>query len=315
MSNRAKPETRPLSAPSTARALPKLADTAGAELRLQLAHELQSSLDLRDTLSQFFSKARQLVKFASLTFSNPAKRLDVTLGSVQKHQAEYRLATEAYNLGTLVFSRDKRFSETELEGLEVLTGLLFYPLRNALLYREALDNSLRDTLTQVGNRAAMEMALKREIELAKRSNHPLCLLVIDVDRFKQINDTLGHALGDKILAHIAAVTRESLRQTDQVFRFGGEEFVVLLSDTPLPAAQMVANRIRVGVDRVPLCADSQEYPASVSIGLACRAPDDDRESLFARADRALYQAKHAGRNQVVSEQDLSPSPSAQVVWA
>jgi diguanylate cyclase (GGDEF)-like protein len=290
-------------------------DSASTDLRFQLAHDLQSSLDLRETLSQFFTKARSLVKFSSITFVNPQKRLDVTLGSLQKHQAEYTLVTEAYNLGTLIFSRDKRFSEVELQGLEMLTGLLFFPLRNALLYREALDNSLRDTLTQVGNRAAMEMALKREIELAKRNNQPLCLLVLDVDHFKSINDSLGHQLGDKMLAHIATVTRESLRQTDQVFRFGGEEFVVLLSDTPLPAAQMVANRIRVGIDSVPLNLDGQDFTATVSIGLACLTADDDRESLFQRADAALYRAKHQGRNRVVSEHDHLSSATPQSAWA
>ncbi|MEY4590199.1 MAG: hypothetical protein RL497_2275, partial [Pseudomonadota bacterium] len=147
------------------------------EQRFRLAHELQSSLDLRDTLSQFFTRARQVVKFTSLNFINDTKRLDVTLGRGQKHRVEYNLSGDNYQLGKLSFSRDKPFSETELQGLEVLSGILFYPLRNALLYREALDNSLRDTLTQVGNRAAMEMALKREIELAKRNNLPMSLLV------------------------------------------------------------------------------------------------------------------------------------------
>ncbi len=276
-----------------------------SEARFQLAHDLQSSLDLRETLSQFFTRARSLVKFSGLKFSNLEKRVELDLGAEQKHSAEYSLSTHDYSLGTLTFSREKRFSEAELQGLEMLSGMLFYPLRNAMLYREALDNSLRDALTQVGNRAAMELSLKREIELAKRTNQSLCLLVMDVDFFKRINDTLGHNTGDQVLAHMAAVTKESLRQTDQVFRFGGEEFVVILSDTPLNSAQMVANRIRIGIESFPLSLDAQDIPATVSIGLAVLRHDDDRDSLFMRADAALYLAKHRGRNRVVLESELN----------
>ncbi|HEY6527708.1 MAG TPA: GGDEF domain-containing protein [Cellvibrionaceae bacterium] len=282
------------------------------EQRFRLAHELQSSLDLRDTLSQFFTRARKAIKFSSLNFVNEAKRLNVTLGRGQKHRVEYNLSGDNYQLGLLSFSRDTPFSETELQGLEILSGILFYPLRNALLYREALDNSLRDTLTQVGNRAAMEMALKRELELAKRNNLPLSLLVIDIDHFKSVNDTWGHNIGDQILTHIAAMIKDSLRQTDQTFRFGGEEFVVILCDTQAAAAQMVANRIRKNVNCAP-AQNNIDVKSSVSIGLAYLAPDDDRNSLFTRADTALYQAKQMGRNCVVNESELGHATSPEVL--
>ncbi len=276
------------------------------EQRFRLAHELQSSLDLRDTLSHFFTRARQVVKFSSLNFVNDPKRLNVTLGRGQKHRVEYSLSGDNYQLGILSFSRDNPFSEMELQGLEILSGILFYPLRNALLYREALDNSLRDTLTQVGNRAAMEMALKRELELAKRNNLPLSLLVIDIDHFKRVNDTWGHSVGDQVLSNIAAIIKDSLRQTDQTFRFGGEEFVVILCDTQPIAAQMVANRIRLNVHSASVFA-GEDIRSTVSIGLAYLAPDDDRDSLFTRADSALYLAKQLGRNCVVNETELGSS--------
>jgi diguanylate cyclase (GGDEF)-like protein len=149
----------------------------------------------------------------------------------------------------------------------------------------------------------MEMALKRELELAKRNNLPLSLLVIDIDHFKIVNDTWGHNIGDQILTHIAAVIKDSLRQTDQTFRFGGEEFVVILCDTQAAAAQMVANRIRKNVNCTP-AQNSTDVKSSVSIGLAYLAPDDDRNSLFTRADTALFQAKQTGRNCVVNESEL-----------
>lgn len=274
-------------------------------LKFELTHELQCSLDLRDTLNQFFNQVRKLISLGGMQYKNTEKNLELNLGKRFLHQAEYGLSTPDYALGSLHFYRDLPFSEAELQGLEALTGILFYPLRNALLYREALDNSLRDCLTQVGNRAAMEMALKREMELAKRNNEPLCLLIMDIDFFKKINDELGHATGDQVLAHVAAVTKESLRQTDQVFRFGGEEFVILLSDTPLASAQMVANRIRIGVESVPLRLDAQDICATVSIGLALLQHHDERDSFFMRADTALYHAKHAGRNRVATEVDTA----------
>src|SRR5690606_13682515 len=118
--------------------------------------------------------------------------LQVELGNRQKHTARYRIATSEMHIGTMTLSRGKRFMEVELAALEALIGILFFPLRNALLYREALESSMRDSLTGTGNRLAMDASFEREIKLAQRHRQALSLIIVDVDHFKRTNDTHGH---------------------------------------------------------------------------------------------------------------------------
>ncbi len=275
------------------------------DVRLEFAEALQSSLELRETISQFYALSKQHIASASLNYVNTSKEINLQFGTPRQYQAKYNLKFKNRNLGVLCFTRSSAFSEQELRQIEDMIALLYYPLRNALLYLDALDNSLRDALTKVGNRAAMELALKRELCLTKRHNKPLSLLVVDVDHFKKINDSIGHHNGDRVLKHIASLIQETLRQTDQIFRFGGEEFVVLLSDTDLQAAMMVAERIRIAVEfsfiKIP---EHGTVQATVSLGASSFSGEDSRESLFARADEALYKAKSTGRNRVVNENEI-----------
>lgn len=271
--------------------------------RLVLANSLQSSLDLQDTLSSFYKALHNFVSCGGMHYGFENLKLSHMFGNESRHSATYNLRANDTRLGSVTFYRAKKFSTQELEQLEGLIGILIYPLRNALLYREALENSLRDALTQVGNRAALELTLKRELKLSMRSGDPLSLLVIDIDFFKRINDTAGHPFGDKVLRSVANTVKDALRQTDQIFRFGGEEFVVLLSGTPHNAALAIAERIRRYVMAMEIKHHGKAMPISVSIGAASSAENDTRDKLVKRADTALYAAKSNGRNCVVSDRE------------
>lgn len=270
------------------------------DLQFKLAYNLQSTLDVVNTLELFFNNIQDLFEVNGLCFDNH-EGVELKLGAQDKHSACYNVAASEIKLGKIEFRRNRPFLETELTLMEMLIGVLFYPLRNALLYRAALDSSMRDPLTGIGNRQSMDNCFAREIKLSLRHQTPLSLMLIDVDFFKKMNDTHGHRAGDKMLKHIVANIKNTLRETDQIFRFGGEEFVVLLHNTDAENARLTAERIRVHTAITPLDINGENVSATISLGVTTLAADDNVESFFERADCALYQAKKEGRNKVVVE--------------
>jgi diguanylate cyclase (GGDEF)-like protein len=166
---------------------------------------------------------------------------------------------------------------------------------------------LTDALTGVYNRRYMDRRLVEEIARARRQAYRISCLYIDVDHFKQVNDTYGHQSGDDVLREVAARVKAELRMSDALGRFGGEEFVALLIDADLDAASLVANRIRASVADQPFVVGEGELlSVSVSIGVATlidferdHAIEGVAQQLVAQADQALYEAKQSGRNRVV----------------
>jgi diguanylate cyclase (GGDEF)-like protein len=270
------------------------------EIRFHLASTLQTSLDLHETLAAFYQMLQKVIRCSGMEYRLPARDIRLALGTHRTHKANYNLLNGQYAVGEMTFFRGARFNEQELSTLEGLLALLMQPLRNALLYRDALESSLRDSLTGVGNRAALELALQRELKLSQRSRRPLSLLIADMDGFKQINDQLGHSAGDQLLQKVARTIKSALRDTDQVFRYGGEEFVVVLGNTGNTEAVAIAERIRRQIENQELTTENGAVRATISIGVSTSAMDDDRDSLFKRGDTALYQAKRSGRNRVIN---------------
>lgn len=159
--------------------------------------------------------------------------------------------------------------------------------------------SQQDHLTQLFNARHLHDQLAREIERASRYARPLSLLLLDADRFKQINDTWGHQVGDQVLQALAQTLRETLRNTDSGYRYGGEEFVALMPETHPFAAMAVAERLRQRVAALALPLPGHEHLCfTISVGVAGLLDEDDGAALLRRADQACYQAKALGRNRV-----------------
>ena len=153
-----------------------------------------------------------------------------------------------------------------------------------------------DSLTGLPNREAYEQRLQMELARWQRYNNPLSLAVLDIDHFKKINDTYGHQAGDRVLKLIAQTLRRSLRSTDFIGRYGGEEFVVLLPETDREQADVVLNKIRTTVAKTPFHFRKQPVQITLSIGYSEFKDTDSDAVVFSRADKALYQAKNNGRN-------------------
>jgi two-component system cell cycle response regulator len=176
-------------------------------------------------------------------------------------------------------------------------------LKNKL--RCALEYSTHDALTGLFNRRYFERRLREESAHAKRHKRPFALIVVDLDHFKQINDTFGHEDGDRVLRHVAEILSTSLREDDVACRHGGEEFVILLRATTGPAARVVANRMRSEVSSRPIALGPKNEPRTMTLSGGVAAADErngfDVDNIVDRADKALYLAKHAGRNRVEME--------------
>jgi diguanylate cyclase (GGDEF)-like protein len=165
--------------------------------------------------------------------------------------------------------------------------------------RELEVLAVTDGLTGVYNRKKLDEILVDQFERFRRHRRPFALLMLDLDNFKSINDSYGHAAGDEVLKTVAATLRQSVRAVDYVARYGGEEFVVVLGETMLGAALEVAERIRAAVEIPRAYAGSSAIAVTVSLGVThSRDGDDDPEKMLFRADHALYEAKRSGRNQV-----------------
>ena len=195
----------------------------------------------------------------------------------------------------------------ELRRFDRLVAALACPLRNGLRYLEAVRASLTDGLTGAGNRISLDSVLSREVDQANRYHQPLSLLVLDLDHFKKINDSYGHVTGDYVLKMVAKTIQASSRCADMTFRFGGEEFVVLLNKTDTAGARITAERIRNNISQLSLHFAKQQIPVSVSIGVATLGHGESKDSLLGRADQALYQAKQNGRNQTIVADPLLAS--------
>ncbi len=270
-----------------------------SERRYRMATSLQTTLDVEQLLQTFLAELKSNVELDGLQYINENQKLQTVTGRKASHSCGYRLITANDHLGEIVFYRNTRFSDKNLQAIEVMLSALICPLRNALTYRDALMASLTDSLTGAGNRIALDNALQREINLASRFKQPLSLLVLDIDRFKYVNDTYGHSAGDAVLKHLVNTLTTINRSTDLTFRYGGDEIVVLLNRTNADGALIIAERLRKAFEESHVQFEDDEINTTVSIGVTSYNAKDNAESMFNRADKALYLIKSDGGNKVI----------------
>lgn len=198
-------------------------------------------------------------------------------------------AGEAYdnNKDAEVIALQERIESMEQEAAHIRSRL-----------KEERGKALRDSLTGLPNREAYDERLDLELERWKRYQKPATMVVADIDRFKNINDSYGHLSGDKVLQIMAKEVQKRIRKTDFVARYGGEEFVIILPETDLDTAELVIEKTRDMISRLPFHFQNENIQITMSFGMAAFDADADNNLLFERADKALYKAKKRGRNRV-----------------
>lgn len=226
--------------------------------------------------------------------------------SEDKKTGVFPLISEENITGCIVaHSTIDKLTNDEINYISELTKQSSITIERANVYSEILKNATMDALTGLNNRRQFEIRLKEEYSSANRQNTPLCAIMIDIDFFKKFNDTYGHAIGDTVLRTTANVIKEQLREYDIPSRYGGEEFCILLPQTNIDEAKIVAERLRTSVEnkKIEIQTNKNEQikhiSVTISVGLAQLDIKDMADDLYMKADRALYEAKEQGRNRVI----------------
>jgi len=167
------------------------------------------------------------------------------------------------------------------------------------LFRQVELLSTTDPLTGLSNRRHFDAAAKLEIMRARRYGRPLSAVMMDIDHFKRVNDTFGHPVGDRVLVALSGLCLGLARKMDLKARLGGEEFCLLLPETSMESARVLAERLRADIEALPFDAGGRAFRVTASLGIAGYAAGEELETLLVRADGALYAAKESGRNRVV----------------
>ncbi|MBI3803061.1 MAG: sensor domain-containing diguanylate cyclase [Nitrospirae bacterium] len=217
-----------------------------------------------------------------------------------------RVATEGIGFLRLIRYSNDLFDDYQSRILAMISVSLSLAIRNAEVHQEVQALASRDELTSLLNRRAFLNVVHQEFRRAARHETSLALILIDIDRFKQINDHYGHLVGDNVIREIGEIIKKSVREVDIVARYGGDELVVVLPKTNLEEAMVAAQRIRKKIGTTLFKSDDRAIQITISMGVAqspaslIRTPDD----LFRLADQALYVAKEKGRNRI----EIPPRP-------
>lgn len=231
--------------------------------------------------------------------------------SSDKKTGIFPLISEGKLLGGLVTkSMDTEINPKEIDYIEQLTSQTAITINRANVYAEILKHATLDALTGFYNRRQLEERLKQEVSSARRQHSPMCVIMSDIDFFKNVNDTYGHSVGDLVLKTVSKVMRTGLREYDVAGRYGGEEFFFILPFTKIDEAVMVAERLRksvqdeiIDISIVNPDVSDKNINVTISLGVYEYKTDDTEEDLIKKADKALYQAKESGRNKVVKNNE------------
>lgn len=262
----------------------------------KLMQKLVSNLDLQSLLKTYFRELNSWLPIEALSLKQGEQIMQMGQFSAQRHSHKSFRLSSSHNT-QLDYQTASLLSVRQNQLLQEMHNLAKPFISNALEHHQVKQLALQDHLTGLANRASFDKCLGQLISSAKRTSQVFGLLVIDLDNFKQVNDKLGHGEGDRVLSQIGNILEHAIRESDHGFRFGGDEFACLLPNADSQTNQQIAHRIQSATAQDPLL---NKYGVSCSIGSASFSKDDDGQSLFTRADQALYRAKAAGRNCIMA---------------
>jgi diguanylate cyclase len=281
---------------------------------LDATRSLKEVIYKQGALKHSLKEAKVTVKNMMITFIDRLGEVATSTGDFHQKMGNYSqkisLARDITELNHILedVMRDTRHAQTEIlrSQADIITAKQEVQEAEARIHElesklEQMSELVReDQLTGSLNRRGLDDAYEREIARAQRRKTSLCIALLDLDDFKRLNDTYGHSAGDDALIHLVRVIKETLRTMDVVARFGGEEFLIMLPDTPLDEAVQTVTRVQRELTKRIFMYDNQKLLITFSAGVALRRDDEDQSDLIKRADEALYKAKRAGKNRVVA---------------
>jgi len=255
---------------------------------------LQASLDLKEMMNNFATLVAKFVRPFNIRFQSAHGFFSF------QHETEFHysdtfnlaVASDSARIGSVTYQSTRTLSARESKILTELHLLLVPNLKHALKFSELNSRVFKDHLTKIGNRAYYDESINRAIEQSSRSHQALSLMVLDINNFKIINDTLGHLTGDQVLQSFSGVLIKSVRTTDMVFRLGGDEFAIILQPGGQISASKVMSRLQQEIKRNTLLNDLH---FSSSVGFSHWQMGDTANELFSAADQKLYINKIANK--------------------
>lgn len=263
------------------------------------ARALQAQADMRALLKTFVERLAGM----SASTSGFQTQLEATARELEQAQSISDIAPVLRNMvgATQAMVQENAATRDQLDGLRRRAEASEAELHKLHQELDRVSAQARhDPLTGALNRQGLDEAFAREVARVRRTDSPLCVALLDIDNFKQLNDRLGHASGDAALKHLSAVTREAMRPQDTLARYGGEEFVILLPDTLLDKGVEAMTRLQRELTKRFFMAGEEKVLITFSAGVAQFQRDESAQEATQRADQAMYLAKRSGKNRVVA---------------
>ncbi|MDH4206091.1 MAG: sensor domain-containing diguanylate cyclase [Desulfobacteraceae bacterium] len=254
----------------------------------------------KDMINKFFSISGERVSIKDTDFHLYSSSIKISSADAIpfSKQIIMPLSLAGSTLGMLAIlpENNEQLNDEKMELLTTISNILSMSLKNAQEYHKLKEMAVKDGLTGILNRKGFQNFIQKEFHRAKRYHRPLSLIMIDVDNFKKINDSIGHQAGDYVLLELAGCLKRSIRQADIVFRYGGDEFVILLPDTDMEQAKMLLKRVLSDVEKHAFDWESHQMNVKISCGISTTGElenHEDEKDLISKADTRLYSAKRS----------------------
>ena len=254
----------------------------------------------KDMINKFFSISGERVSIKDTDFHLYSSSIKISSADAIpfSKQIIMPLSLAGSTLGMLAIlpENNEQLNDEKMELLTTISNILSMSLKNAQEYHKLKEMAVKDGLTGILNRKGFQNFIQKEFHRAKRYHRPLSLIMIDVDNFKKINDSIGHQAGEYVRLELAGCLKRSIRQADIVFRYGGDEFVILLPDTDMEQAKMLLKRVLSDVEKHAFDWESHQMNVKISCGISTTGElenHEDEKDLISKADTRLYSAKRS----------------------
>jgi diguanylate cyclase (GGDEF)-like protein len=267
-------------------------------LELELSQKLQSKLDIPSIASHFSEMLSTYVDHAGIQIDCSSSTVVTLEGQIAQYREVVDLILDNERLGHITLMSRQPINQWSAIFFRYLARYLVYPVKNAMLVESLHLQTITDPLTKAYNRTALGHDLAQELARSRRDGSDFTVVMLDIDHFKNINDSYGHQAGDHVLIELSAQVRDLIRESDSFYRYGGEEFTLLLRNIG-PAESMKKVKAILAHCRTQPCTEIDEaLRITLSAGIASWNSEDQENSLIQRADHALYISKESGRDQV-----------------
>ncbi len=267
-------------------------------LELKLSQELQAKLDIHSIIRHFSSTLSHYIDHSGIQVMTTESKVVTIEGRYGHHRESVDLILDDEKFGTVILMGREPINKWSAIFFRYLARYLVYPIKNALLIQSLKMQTITDPLTGALNRTALEHDLSQEIEVAARYDSLVAVAMLDIDHFKRVNDTYGHAAGDRILTGVAKQIQKQIRSADSLYRYGGEEFTLLMRNTSLENAKNKLESILDNIGNGDWNDVDPELKITLSAGVTIWDGEEHGKALIKQADQALYYSKSNGRNQV-----------------